>query len=101
MSGIWESLTWLWWLDFRLKTIFATVVAASKMTLSSKVVISDSKISLNQWQHAEIGYETKFQTVQFPFDIKFIYYNTKKQNISAIELGDCNFVECFKKKGLS
>ena len=48
-------------------------------------------------QHAELGYETKFQTVQFPFDIKFIYYNRKKQNISAIELGDYNFVECFKK----
>ena len=35
-QGFWTGLTWSWWFDFRLETIFATALAASKIPLAFK-----------------------------------------------------------------
>ena len=47
ISRNWPSFTLLWWFGFRLDLVFATVPAASKKTLASKVVKIDSKIIIS------------------------------------------------------
>ena len=54
MSRNWISLTWLWRLIFRLKPIFETALAASKMRFASKVVKSDSKIRIHLDVHVSV-----------------------------------------------
>ena len=45
VSGLWTSLSWLWCFGFRLKPIFVTAQAASKILLGSKVDKNDKNIN--------------------------------------------------------
>ena len=60
LSRIWTSLTLLWWFGERLKPIFATAPAASKIQLALKVIKSDLKIitllrQSKSFAHSESG----------------------------------------------